>query len=244
MLPMSSAPQTDVEAGVGVVGAAAAEPAPVTCVSAALSREEFRSVHTNTVIASSSSASAAASAQVTFRMLRRDDLPQVMQLHRDLFPVQYTDAFFDKLFTTGYFCQVGLSDETGEVITVASARVVDYMDPDAIPTNEAYIMTLGVRPSHRRLGLGARQMEQLMKLLRAKTRCTHVALHVKAANLAACAFYDGLGFTCNAYAGDLLPNHYFLYGEFWDACKYSRPLVSGPVATLLRDMYLDGCTIL
>ena len=218
-------------------------PDVVTCVSSALSREEFRKVHTETIVAGSSSSPAASAARITFRMLTEADLPEVMLLHQALFPVQYTDAFYSRLFTPGYYCQVGVSDDTGEVVTVASARAVDYIDAD-LPTTEAYIMTLGVKPSYRRLGLGARQMDVLLRLLRTKTRCTHVALHVKTANRAACAFYDRLGFTCNLDEGGLLPNHYFLHGEYWDASKYTRPLVSSPIGALLRDLYNDACVLL
>ena len=103
-------------------------------------------------------------------------------------------------------------------------------------------MTLGVRPSHRRLGLGARQMEQMLRLLRARTRATHVALHVKAANRAACAFYDRLGFVCDPVDG-LLRRHYFLDGEHWDACRYTRPLRS-PLAAMLTAQMDAWCALL
>ena len=107
-------------------------------------------------------------------------------------------------------------------------------------------MTLGVRPSYRRHGLGARQMEQMLRLLRAETRCTHVALHVKAANRAACAFYDRLGFRCDVNRGGLLSNHYYLEGQSWDACRYTRSLGSGPLHALLREVIFmsDSCAIL
>ena len=205
----------------------------VTCVSSAVaSREQWQ--RENGELAEHSS-------PISFRPLRQSDLPAVMELHRSLFPVQYTESFFNKLFTSGYFCEVGV-DASGEVITVASARVVAQFDASATPTQEAYIMTLGVRPSHRRRGLGARQMEHMLRLLRSKTRATYVALHVKAANRAACAFYDQLGFQCNAAEGGLLPNHYHLDGEYWDARRYTRPLCS-PLAAFVRD-YFDVCTLL
>ena len=69
-----------------------------------------------------------------------------------------------------------------------------------------------------------------------------MTLHVKAANRAACAFYDQLGFQCDAEGG-LMPNHYFLEGQYWDARRYTRPLCS-PFTALLRDLYSDGCAIL
>lgn len=72
-----------------------------------------------------------------------------MELQRALFPVQYSDAFYDKLFTSGYYCLVGFT-QTGELVAVASARSIPFEAlGDVQPTNEAYIMTLGVKvPTH------------------------------------------------------------------------------------------------
>ena len=229
---------SDVESGGGYpqfVGAGSADDDRVTCVSANLTHTEYHRQH-----GSSSSAVINSPMALTFRNLRESDLPVVVELHRQIFPVQYTDLFFQRLFQPGYFCQVGV-DAAGEIITFASARVVDPTQHGSPITNEAYIMTLGVRPSHRRLGLGAKQMEQILRLLRAETRATYAALHVKAANRAACGFYDRLGFTCDPNDGYLV-NHYHLYGENWDACRYTRPLRS-PIAALFRD-YMDACAIL
>ena len=77
---------------------------------------------------------------ITFRDLREEDLPVVKALHNDLFPVKYSDSFFQRLFSTGYFCLVGLVE--GEIIAVASARCCES---NGEPSKEAYIMTLGVR---------------------------------------------------------------------------------------------------
>lgn len=77
---------------------------------------------------------------IVFRDLQHSDLPAVKALHRDLFPVQYSDSFFNQLFNAGYYCLVGTVDD--EVVTVASARALEM---NGQPSREAYIMTLGVR---------------------------------------------------------------------------------------------------
>jgi hypothetical protein len=77
---------------------------------------------------------------ITFRDLREEDIPVVKALHNDLFPVKYSDSFFQRLFSEGYFCLVGLVE--GEIVAVASARC---REPNGEPSKEAYIMTLGVR---------------------------------------------------------------------------------------------------
>ena len=59
--------------------------------------------------------------------------------------MQYTESFYTKLFTPGHFCLVGITAQ-GELITVASARVIEGEQPtDVQQPNEAYIMTLGVK---------------------------------------------------------------------------------------------------
>ena len=231
----------DIESGLGAYAAAAPPAAPLlprlqtTCVSSVQSREEWKEDQQF-----NDPSYEFVETPVRFRRLHRKDLDEVIELHRQLFPVQYSPAFFERLFTHGYFCQVGVSAETGEVITVASARVVDAHDATR-QTDEAYIMTLGVKPSHRRCGLGARAMEQMLKLLRTRTRATYVALHVKTANRAACAFYDRFGFTTDPVDG-LLEKHYYLGGEHWDACRYTRPLRSSFATMLLG--FQDTCALL
>ena len=47
---------------------------------------------------------------------------------------------------------------SGEVVAVASARTVRYEDGGPNPTNDAYIMTLGVRDTFRRHRLGTKAL--------------------------------------------------------------------------------------
>eukprot|EP00326_Haptolina_ericina_P002922 CAMPEP_0181223656 /NCGR_PEP_ID=MMETSP1096-20121128/30669_1 /TAXON_ID=156174 ORGANISM="Chrysochromulina ericina, Strain CCMP281" /NCGR_SAMPLE_ID=MMETSP1096 /ASSEMBLY_ACC=CAM_ASM_000453 /LENGTH=113 /DNA_ID=CAMNT_0023316605 /DNA_START=111 /DNA_END=452 /DNA_ORIENTATION=+ len=103
--------------------------------------------------------------EVVFRDLDEADLPSVKELHRALFPVQYSDSFYTRLFAEGYFCLVG--EFEGEVIAVASARAVDQNGQEA---RDAYIMTLGVREDYRRLHLGSRSMDAILELLRERTK--------------------------------------------------------------------------
>ena len=74
----------DVEAGGAASGT---PPLGVSCVSSAVpSREEWHQLHSQEAAHSSDA--------VTIRLLLEADLPAVMELHRELFPVQYTDSFY------------------------------------------------------------------------------------------------------------------------------------------------------
>lgn len=159
-----------------------------------------------------------------FRDLHPDDVPELMQLQSALFPVQYRKSFYDKLFAYGHYCLVGVTAD-GQIAAVASARVVEYDNSgDPLPRVQGYIMTLGVRESHRRLGIGSRALDEIMQLLRARTVCAEAVLHVKLANEAAVAFYERAGFERGAENGGLCRNHYLLDGRQWDALLFTRTL--------------------
>ena len=195
--------------------------------------------------AGASSSSAAADDKplaIHFRALEEADVPIIQQLQAALFPVQYPEAFYTRLFTPGYYCQVGVTPD-GVIVTVASARVVDYNNnaasSDGDVGREAYIMTLGVREGYRQRKLGSRAMEQILKILARQTKAEYAALHVKAANRAAVKFYEALGWECNPVDG-YLPSHYYIDGRNWDAYRYTRSLRS-PISVMLRDL---GCALL
>lgn len=69
----------------------------------------------------------------------------LMELQRGLFPVQYTESFYTKLFTPGYYCIVGVAPD-GEIVAVVSARAIAFATAhEQQSSREAYIMTLGVK---------------------------------------------------------------------------------------------------
>lgn len=214
---------------------------------------------TSTADAASASCSAAAvdaPLHIHFRALEEEDVPALRELQSALFPVQYPESFYTRLFTPGYFCQVGVLPD-GLIITVASARVVDYRHEQQAEASsngdgrkqrsavqssrEAYLMTFGVREGYRRHRLGVRAMEQILQLLIKQTSAEYVALHVKSANRAAVHFYESQGWSCDPIDG-YLPNHYYIDGRQWDAYRYTRSLRS-PMAVLLRDV-ASACAIL
>ena len=199
------------------------------------------------------SAAADTPLHVLFRDLEEADIPAVRELQSALFPVQYPDSFYARLFDPGYYCQVGVLAD-GLMVTVASARFLDGSQPaangsssssgnrqrvDVDGSREAYLMTLGVREGYRQRKLGSRAMEQILKILARQTKAEYAALHVKAANRAAVKFYEALGWECNPVDG-YLPSHYYIDGRNWDAYRYTRSLRS-PISVMLRDL---GCALL
>lgn len=204
--------------------------------------------------------------EVFFRELEERDVKGLMELQRGLFPVQYTESFYTKLFTPGYYCIVGVAPD-GEIVAVVSARAIAFATAhEQQSSREAYIMTLGVkvrstirkakRPpspsvsltrafvagaaqdSYRRQRIGMKLMDIIFCELRAKTDCEYATLHVKTINRAAVSYYEKLGFTCDPQSG-FLPSHYYIDGQHWDAYRYTRPL-RGPLLAFVHEY----CTLL
>lgn len=89
--------------------------------------------------------SVAGPSEVFFRELEERDVKGLMELQRGLFPVQYTESFYTKLFTPGYYCFVGVAPD-GEIVAVVSARAIAFATAhEQQSSREAYIMTLGVK---------------------------------------------------------------------------------------------------
>ena len=154
---------------------------------------------------------AASREPVVFRALRREDIPTVKELQLDLFPVRYQDSFYARLFSPGHYTQVGLT-LAGELVAVASARIVDDYEQQ-LASRSAYIMTLGVKASHRRRGLGTQAMHRILEILRDDAGCHTAFLHVKTLNDAAVAFYQRLGFIIPPGGDGFSENHYSIDGQ-------------------------------
>jgi len=162
---------------------------------------------------------------IVTRPLRPADLDEVKELQRQLFPVRYNDSFYNKLFSPGYFTLVGCRDASGEIITIASARIVDD-NARRLDNAAAYIMTLGVKESHRRRNLGTRALYEILELVAEQTNAAVAQLHVKCDNVGAVAFYRRNGFVEQA----LCKEHYLILGTRYDALIFEFDLSALPSA--------------
>ncbi|KAG8463885.1 hypothetical protein KFE25_000053 [Diacronema lutheri] len=163
---------------------------------------------------------------VIYRDIAPQDVPQVDELQRQLFPVRYSEGFYQRLFTDGHYTVLGVTPD-GRIIGIASARTVsdELMAAETDRGREGYIMTLGVHESFRRLGVGAELLRRILSVLRSLA-CTVAALHVKSLNIAACRFYERHGF-CPDPAGGWYPGHYLIDGVQYDAYRLVCPLSAG-----------------
>ena len=123
------------------------------------------------------------------------DLPQVMEINRQELPENYSPEFFrDMLF------------EHGEYFFVASGegRLLGYVmcrkETDFSPFREhfslsprGHLVSLAVRSSNRRMGLGRSLMEAAHDAMR-RNGIKESYLEVRAGNTTAISLYEGMGY--------------------------------------------------
>ncbi|KAI8969659.1 acyl-CoA N-acyltransferase [Pilobolus umbonatus] len=117
--------------------------------------------------------------------LTPNNLGQVKILHKKLFPVHYSDKFFNDLLEVGEFAKLVYYNDvcTG---TVCCRKEVDENNPQL---SKVYIMTLGVLEPYRHLGLGTLMVQHILQQAQLSKDISSVYLHVQTSNDAAISFY-------------------------------------------------------
>ncbi|CEG67255.1 hypothetical protein CU097_006183 [Rhizopus azygosporus] len=114
-----------------------------------------------------------------------NNLGQVRALHKTLFPVSYSDNFYNELLEAGEFAKLAYYNDV--CVGVVCCR--KEKDEDLPEKYKLYMMTLGVLEPYRRLGLGTRLVEHILKQSQLSTDISRVYLHVQVTNDAAVDFY-------------------------------------------------------
>ena len=118
------------------------------------------------------------------RPLAIEDLPEVLEIERAVFPTPWTEGMFrDELAAGGrrYLAAV----EAGSIVGYGGVMVID---------GDAHIMNLAVVPDHRRQGLASRLLLALIDEALA-LGTSHLTLELRASNHPARRLYERFGFT-------------------------------------------------
>jgi ribosomal protein S18 acetylase RimI-like enzyme len=176
---------------------------------------------------------------IVYRDITVADIPSVDELQCQLFPVRYSESFYQRLFTPGHYTVLACS-QSGRIIGIASARTVadEIVGTGSGETREGYIMTLGTHEAFRRLGVGSELLRRIMATLRSIS-CTVAALHVKSLNVAACRFYERHSFRPDPNGG-WYPGHYLIGGVQYDAYRLICPLSTSWVSWLATKLGLGA----
>ncbi|KAK6743656.1 hypothetical protein RB195_010753 [Necator americanus] len=118
--------------------------------------------------------------------INKDNIRSVKNLHAGVFPVQYSDAFFEKVSNNDLCAALMVNGDCIGVVC-CTLEIVSC-------TKTLYIMSLAVHPLYRCRGIGAK----LLDFATSKAENHHVKLirlHVQVSNGSAIQFYEKRGFT-------------------------------------------------
>merc|ERR1712166_1035982 len=160
-----------------------------------------------------------------YRPLEHRDLDQLHALHKEWFPVRYTDQFYEDLLLPNYSTVLAFSSDTYELVGAATAGCC------ARKPVTAYIMTLGVASHYRGNGLGSK----LLNLIVERTSADCFTLHMLVDNVSALRIYHRFGFKVL----ETLERHYTINGETYDALllSYTSP---NSIMTTIKEWFSWG----
>ncbi len=121
---------------------------------------------------------------ISIERLGMENIRAVMALEAQCFAYHWTEAQFQLGLEAGAYVILGAKDDVGNVLGyIAFSLIADEME----------ILNIGVSPEHRRQGIGARLLDNAMRLAHASGART-CFLDVKASNAAAIDLYEKFGF--------------------------------------------------
>ncbi|XP_002993121.2 N-alpha-acetyltransferase 50 [Selaginella moellendorffii] len=116
------------------------------------------------------------------------DLRQSLQrLNACLFPVKYKDTYYRDAVLAGSYTKLAFYKD-------ACVGNIACRLEETGPYIRVYIMTLGVLPSYRRMGIGSKLLQSVLGLCQQDPRVVDVYLHVQTNNDEAMEFYKNFDF--------------------------------------------------
>ncbi len=146
--------------------------------------------------------------EVKIRSMRKEDIPEVSHIEKLSFPSPWSSNMF--------FLELDKENFAFYWVMEYGDRLVGYGGYWRIK-NEAHLVTFAIHPTFRRMGLGTKLLEHLLKEARDKSLDT-ITLEVRHSNLAAQRFYERFSFKKIA----IRPHYYSDTDE--DAIVYWRKL--------------------
>ncbi|GAB5372551.1 hypothetical protein AAMO2058_001675100 [Amorphochlora amoebiformis] len=169
----------------------------------------------------------------------REDVKAIAELHTVLFPVKYSEGFYESLFEDNTVVILAYTAAQNMLVGLSTARIEEDSG-SCYARCDGYIATLGVKPGHRRGGLGGFLLQRTIDLLRDERNCLTIKLHVKADNIAAINMYYKCGFELLEH----LVNHYYFDGKRHDALHLVKYLNHRRKQSSLSTGWSSNCTIL
>ncbi|MDX1609026.1 MAG: ribosomal protein S18-alanine N-acetyltransferase [Halofilum sp. (in: g-proteobacteria)] len=120
--------------------------------------------------------------RLTIRPMQTDDLVGVLAVERDSYGYPWSRRIFEDCMQVGYCCLVAETDGVIQAHAIMLARA-----------EEAHVLNLCVGPDHRRQGIAARLLEELLAVAR-RAHARTMFLEVRPSNTGAIDLYERAGF--------------------------------------------------
>lgn len=160
----------------------------------------------------------------TIRLIREDDLEELLKLHHLLFPVKYTMKTMNDFLKPHYLALViTVKEDDKEIIigeSVCKRKWSSFFSTDRY----GYLCTFGIHPDYRLKHFGTDILHVTTRILKNHFLCSSLSLHMQKINEAAYSFYINFGFK----AIEVLPEHYSLPGEEAAAVFMTYQLTDNP----------------
>jgi len=122
--------------------------------------------------------------EIKIRLMKKEDISEVSEIERLSFPSPWSSNIFSSELEKKSFAFYWIMEYR--------SRLVGYGGYWKIK-NEAHLVTFAIHPTFRRMGLGAKLLEHLLKDAQDQSLNT-ITLEVRHSNLAAQRFYERFGF--------------------------------------------------
>lgn len=117
------------------------------------------------------------------------NLEQVKLLNSVVFPIAYSQKFYDEQLTVGEFAKMAFYEKIF-VGSVCSRMEVNKDTED----KRLYVLSLGVLAPYRRRGVATKLYNHILEHAQKDSKIKEIFLHVQTTNVDALAFYKGFGF--------------------------------------------------
>lgn len=145
----------------------------------------------------------------TIRLIRSEDLEELLALHHLLFPVKYSMKTMNSFLKEHYLSLVlTVKEENKEKIigvSVTRRRWAGFFSTDRY----GYLCTFGIHPDYRQKHFATDILHVTCRILKNHFLCSSLSLHMQKINNAAFKFYISFGFK----AVEVIPQHYSLPDE-------------------------------
>uniref|UniRef100_A0A7S3MPU5 N-alpha-acetyltransferase 60 n=1 Tax=Fabrea salina TaxID=342563 RepID=A0A7S3MPU5_9CILI len=159
--------------------------------------------------------------KLEYKSLTEEDIPEIRSLHKEWFPVSYSENFFEEIGgSLSSVAAVINPKDYGDYSTNHSVicgsilfKITDQKNPKF--HNTCYISTFGVVEALRGKGIAKELILECKRVCRSYS-VSQMSLNVITYNTQAIKFYEKIGFTKSRTKS----NHYLIEGETFDAFEY------------------------